>query len=310
MSKNITIAEGTQAKNFNNVAKIRTNLIGGGTQNWVPEDEAGKYADLEDISISENGTYYADDEGVDGFSVVRVNVSGGEGQLITKEITANGTYNAIDDNADGYSQVIVNVPFPQHGRTIVDGINNAPVSQRISTYDFINDFDEKLFTVIEPQITNALYRQQWENVIRLGGWLDRYNVREKLNRNDLILIGGGAADSGFVYVWMWAIGILDETAQITITDATPSGFTASLTTGDKFTAHTGGMMLMYNHRDSYGVGGFGIDSVISDLNNHVGGQNPRVIEYAYAPGTYGRIDLDSKPAKLNPMTNLTGGTVG
>ena len=67
MSKNITIAEGTQAKNFNNVAKIRTNLIGGGTQNWVPEDEAGKYAELEDISISENGTHYADDEGVDGF---------------------------------------------------------------------------------------------------------------------------------------------------------------------------------------------------------------------------------------------------
>lgn len=109
MSKNITIAEGAQSKNFNNVAKIRTNLIGGGTQNWIPEDEAGNYANLEEIYISENGTYYADDEGVDGFSKVSVNVSGGEAKLITKEITANGTYNASADAADGYSEVYVNI---------------------------------------------------------------------------------------------------------------------------------------------------------------------------------------------------------
>lgn len=145
MAKNITIAEGSQAKNFSNVAKIRTNVIGGGTQNWVPEDEAGMYANLGVAEITKNGTYKASDENLDGFSQVAVSVQpktktktitkngtykaskdkvdgyseisvqvpteggGGDPTLVTKEITENGTYNASDDSADGYSSVTVNV---------------------------------------------------------------------------------------------------------------------------------------------------------------------------------------------------------
>lgn len=37
------------------------------------------------------------------------NISGGSATLIQKTITQNGTYSAQNDNADGYSQVIVNV---------------------------------------------------------------------------------------------------------------------------------------------------------------------------------------------------------
>lgn len=140
MSKNITIAEGAQAKNFNSVSKLRTNLIGGGTQDWVPEDEAGLYANLGIAEIDKNGTYKAVDENLDGFSEVAVQVKpkvttlnitqNGTykakkdkvdgysevsvevptgGNLITKDISENGTYNASDDNADGYSSVSVNV---------------------------------------------------------------------------------------------------------------------------------------------------------------------------------------------------------
>ncbi len=141
MSKNITIAEGTQARNFNNIHKLRTNLIGGGTQYWVPEDEAGDYAKLSEKSITSNGTYnasddgkdgfskvtvnvqprttsksinengryYARDDGYDGYSSVEVNVSGGGGNLIEKTITENGLYAASSDGADGYNQVNVNV---------------------------------------------------------------------------------------------------------------------------------------------------------------------------------------------------------
>lgn len=36
----------------------------------------------------------------------------GTGTTGTKTITENGTYNASNDNLDGYSQVTVNVPFP------------------------------------------------------------------------------------------------------------------------------------------------------------------------------------------------------
>lgn len=69
MSKNITIQEGGVAKSLT-VDKLKTDLVGGGTCNWVPEDET---------------------------------------QLITKSVTKNGTYNASSDGAYGYSKVVVNV---------------------------------------------------------------------------------------------------------------------------------------------------------------------------------------------------------
>lgn len=107
MAKSITIAEGTQAKNFTNVHKIRTNLIGGGTQYWVPEDEAGAYANMGQKSITANGTYRASDDSKDGYSQVIVNVPPTQPNLTTKSISQNGTYRASDDGADGYSQVTV-----------------------------------------------------------------------------------------------------------------------------------------------------------------------------------------------------------
>lgn len=109
MAKNITIAEGSQAKNFNTVHKLRTNLIGGGTQYWVPEDEAGAYANLSQKSITANGTYRASDDSKDGYSQVTVNVPPTRPNLTTKSISQNGSYRAIDDGADGFSQVNVNV---------------------------------------------------------------------------------------------------------------------------------------------------------------------------------------------------------
>ena len=60
-------------------------------------------------TIVENGDYDAVDDGLDGYSSVRVEVP--ESTLITKTITANGNYPAIDDGADGYSQVTVAVPM-------------------------------------------------------------------------------------------------------------------------------------------------------------------------------------------------------
>lgn len=109
MAKNITIAEGSQAKNFNTVHKLRTNLIGGGTQYWVPEDEAGAYANMGQKSITANGTYRASDDSKDGYSQVIVNVPPKEAHLTTKSITENGIYRGIDDGVDGFSQVNVNV---------------------------------------------------------------------------------------------------------------------------------------------------------------------------------------------------------
>ncbi len=75
--------------------------------NWtlVPKSDAV----LGTKTITQNGTYSASTDSLDGYSSVDVNVSGGGSTLITKTITQNGTYDAQDDNADGFSRVIVNV---------------------------------------------------------------------------------------------------------------------------------------------------------------------------------------------------------
>lgn len=57
-------------------------------------------------TINANGTYYAIDDDLDGYSSVVVSVTGALG---TKTITANGTYNASSDNLDGYSSVTVSI---------------------------------------------------------------------------------------------------------------------------------------------------------------------------------------------------------
>ena len=55
-----------------------------------------------EIEFTQNGTYDVTDK-----ASAKVNIK--EKVLGTKTITENGTYNAIDDNLDGYSEVIADV---------------------------------------------------------------------------------------------------------------------------------------------------------------------------------------------------------
>ena len=70
--------------------------------------DMGSPAKLGTKSITQNGTYNASSDNLDGFSQVSVEVP--QATLGTKSITQNGTYNASADNLDGYNQVSVNVP--------------------------------------------------------------------------------------------------------------------------------------------------------------------------------------------------------
>lgn len=79
MSKNITIQEGGIAKQLT-VDKLKTNLVGGGNQLWVPEDEV----QLTTKTITENGTYKASDDGYYGYSEVTVS---GVGKVSGKDPT-------------------------------------------------------------------------------------------------------------------------------------------------------------------------------------------------------------------------------
>lgn len=314
MSKNVTISEGTQAKNFYNTAKLRTNLIGGGTQLWIPEDEAGRYANLGEATIDENGTYTAADEGLDGFSSVTVNVEGGGGGgggdpvLITKEITENGTYDAKDDEADGYSSVTVNVTVP-HARILVNGLNDAPVNQRMSTKDFFYDLHEQAFAAGMSYFTRDDMKQRLQTYIREGGWLNEV-APDIYNYNNLVLVGAAGVTSGDMYgylqlkIWVWMIGIMDESATITLSNLSVNGLSATLSDGSKFTNRNGGISANFNHR-SGGINYEGYRSVKQDIDNHTVGASG-VKSATYSTGNL-RIFDDYPHTQI--LTNLTGGTL-
>lgn len=76
MSKDITIQKNGVPQRLN-ADKIKTNVVGGGTCFWVPEDEVI----LTSKNIYENGEYSAESDSAYGYSVVTVNVAGGDGTI-------------------------------------------------------------------------------------------------------------------------------------------------------------------------------------------------------------------------------------
>lgn len=127
MSKNITIQEGGIAKSLT-VDKLKTDLVGGGTCNWVPEDET----QLITKSVTKNGTYEASSDGAHGYSKVIVNVAGGsvtgkgsDGNTHTYNVDGQGN---IEDEVVPDTIVVTTLPtnpygIYQNGQTITkDGM--------------------------------------------------------------------------------------------------------------------------------------------------------------------------------------------
>lgn len=106
MAKNITIREGDTAKQFT-AKKLKVNQVGGGSVNFVPEDEAIDYVDLKDHEFKENGTFNPSDFNCDAFGQVKISIPS---NVKEKTFTKNGTFNAADDNVLGYSKVTIAVP--------------------------------------------------------------------------------------------------------------------------------------------------------------------------------------------------------
>lgn len=108
MSKDVLITEDGNSRVFENVAKIRTSLSGGGTCDWIPKDDVP----LQTLEVSQDGVYRPE-ENYYGFDKVIASGIGNTtmGNLIEKTIKKNGTYNIRDEKGDpyGYSKIIVNV---------------------------------------------------------------------------------------------------------------------------------------------------------------------------------------------------------
>lgn len=111
MSKNIIIQEGGTAKQLT-VDKLKTNVVGGGTCLWVPEDEAT----LGTLNATENGTYKAKENGYYGYSEVTVSVPGGAGgppggvgsSLVGKDKDGNDALITVDQNGNISEETLPN----------------------------------------------------------------------------------------------------------------------------------------------------------------------------------------------------------
>lgn len=102
MSKNITIQEGGIGKQLT-VDKLKTDLVGGGSCLWVPEDEGR----LTTKYISENGTYKASDDGYYGYSEVTVS---GVGTASGKDPDGSGDDAAAYTDPETGDLVIAKLP--------------------------------------------------------------------------------------------------------------------------------------------------------------------------------------------------------
>ena len=69
MAKNIIVEEGGAAKLFNRVKKLRTQLQGGGTCDWIPQNE------MSTKTVTDRGTYSASADGVWGYTQVTVDIA-------------------------------------------------------------------------------------------------------------------------------------------------------------------------------------------------------------------------------------------
>lgn len=116
MSKNITIQEGGVARNFGNVSKLQTALMGGGSCYWVPEDET----QLKTKHITANGTYKAASDEAYGYSKVTVNVRGGNGSA-----DSHGKPNTSGDIKPGGSGSAVVGTNPETGNEEVVGVDEG-----------------------------------------------------------------------------------------------------------------------------------------------------------------------------------------
>lgn len=105
--------------------------------NVISVDVVGRDAIVDDLTITENGTYNPADSGLDYFSQVTAEVEA-EPNVDSKTITSNGTYLAEDDELDGYDEVTVNVSPNVGSKSITANGNYQAESDNLDGYSSVS----------------------------------------------------------------------------------------------------------------------------------------------------------------------------
>lgn len=106
MAKNVSMQQNGVASAMSAIDKLRTQVVGGGSCTWIPEDSTRQRG----IVITQNGTYEASSYSAQSFSQVVVNVpvnegggsggSGGSGAVIGRLPDGNDYQFDVDENGD------------------------------------------------------------------------------------------------------------------------------------------------------------------------------------------------------------------
>lgn len=312
MSKNITILEGRETRTFGNVEKLQTNLVGGGTQNWIPEDEAASYVDAEDLSVDENG-YYEPDAGT-FYSSVDVNVEV-EPDLEEITITENGTYTP---QGDGFSSVSVEVDTSgQGGDPTVHGNEVTAIAQTdINAGDTVavqSESDEPISVSCPMEgATGNPSAYDGKNLYWISGMYYNSEVRKKSMSNmesenyDVYL--AKREGSGYYCPWLYGKWL----AQIDQLDgATTYG---SVFTNKRISISGGGDY--HDFGKFVGLGGKLYDNRLKPVNDNIptwaygnGGYAISSSRMLYTWGGAGEHDVSSYSICLGFQVGLIGGGV-
>ena len=220
--KTIVMYEGNQPHTFS-ASKLRTPLQGGGTCDWVPEDEV----QLTTKFVSENGTYNAASDEFYGFSQVTVNVPGGNGSA-----DSSGKPNTSGDIKPGGAGSAVTGTDPETGEEVVVGVDEngnivqtqIPYGIKIVTPPTKTDYvyqETMDYTGIMVKLTNK-NGDTYTDVDHPSGWY--------VNPADLIFpvteapAAGGSSGGSTAYTVVqnetftrdghaWAVNVLNSTAR-------------------------------------------------------------------------------------------------
>ena len=159
---------------------------------------------------------------------------------------------------------------------------------------------------------NAQMQAFLENTIRTGNWYKTglLNIPD-IENYDLVMIGaGGLTNYNFsrydISIWVELIGILDNSATVTLSNMDIHSFDMALSDGSKFTNRHGSIgYIGYAGVASGSVAAF--NAVKEDINNHSAGASG-AISYNVAHNAGGSNILTNLP-HTPVLTNLTGGTL-
>lgn len=203
MSEAIKILEGGVDRSQNQIFKLKTDTVGGGVCYWIPETELA----TDDKSITANGTYTAEQDGLYGYSELHVSVPA-SGGVSGKDNPGGGTdWNdyEVDVDEDGYieetkipSYIIVTTPPTKLDYYDGDDLDFSGIV--VTAYDANGEsmgevpYDELIFPTTNADSSSATYTDEWVvPMLDPPVYLKEYNIGD--------IYSGEEGDTEYYYIY-------------------------------------------------------------------------------------------------------------